>query len=326
MSRLVNIAGYHADQRVREQKEQMIAKAKEVGWEHFVQDFPVSYDLMEFANAVKDVMPNVTFLPVDAEHISLPVPNSSNQQRIRIYNEVSIVMDGYPFDIGRINFKDNAVKSSDKAPTNTFGVHSRKIHNAKYATHRSQYNMIMSNDIKKAVKNVCKYIMPFSTRELAQAFYDNMQNHVSSISEKAQRALKNHCHSLGYNYQEVAEEIMYLKSQGIKFKNQLFINVAEGIEDLYTTYQQETARKIGATFVRIYKVGDQPYVSLQEIDDFKKHVWNAKIDMPTTDKPVSELPEDMVGSISVLSILENDNYVADVGMKLDSNHFWIQKG
>jgi hypothetical protein len=55
-------------------------------------------------------------------------------------------------------------------------------------------------------------------------------------------------------------------------------------------------------------------------------VWNAKIDMPTTDKPVSELPEDAVGSISVLSILENDQYVADVGMKLDSNHFWIQKG
>jgi hypothetical protein len=325
MSRLVNIAGYHADQRVREQKEQMIVKAKEIGWKHFVQDFPVSYDLMEFANAVKDVMPNVTFLPVDAEHISLPVPNSPNQQRFRIYNELSIVMDGYPFDLGRINFKDNAVKSNG-THTNTYGVYSRKIANAKYGTHRTQHNMIMSNDMKKAVKNVCKYVIPYSTRELAQAFYDNMQNHVGRIADKAQRALKDHCHPLGYNYQEVAEEIMHIKSQGIKFKNQLFINVAEGIEDVYTTYIQETTRKIGGTFVRIYKVGDQPYVSLQEIDDFRKHVWNTKIDMPTTDKPVSELPEDAVGSISVLSILENDQYVADVGMKLDSNHFWIQRG
>jgi hypothetical protein len=322
MSRLVNIAGYHADQRVREQKELMIAKAKEVGWEHFVQDFPVHKELMEFATAVKDVMPNVTFIPVEADYVS--VPPSSNTLRIRIYNEVSIVMDGYPFDLGRINYKDNAVKSGNS--DYTFGVYSRKIANAKYGTHRTQHNMIMSNDMKKAVKNVCKYVIPYSTRELAQAFYDNMQNHVGRIADKAQRALKDHCHPLGYNYQEVAEEIMHIKSQGIKFKNQLFINVAEGIEDVYTTYIQETTRKIGGTFVRIYKVGDQPYVSLQEIDDFRKHVWNTKIDMPTTDKPVSELPEDAVGSISVLSILENDQYVADVGMKLDSNHFWIQRG
>jgi len=322
MARLVNIAQYHADQRVREQKEQMIIKAKEVGWEHFVQDFPVHKELMEFANAVKDAMPNVTFIPVEADYVS--VPPSSNTQRIRIYNEVSILMDGYPFDIGRINYKDNAVKSGNT--DYTYGVYSRKIHNAKYGTHRTQFNMIMSNDMKKAVKNACKYIMPYSTRELAQAFYDNMQNHVGRIVDKAQRALKDHCHPLGYNYHEIAEEIMYLKSQGVKFKNKIFTDVADGIEDLYTTYQQETTRKIGATFVRIYKVGDQPYVSLQEVPDFKNYSWNTKIDIPTTDKPVSELPEDMVGSISVLSILENNHYVADVGMKLDGSHFWIQKG
>ena len=186
--------------------------------------------------------------------------------------------------------------------------------------------MIMSNDMKKAVKNACKYVMPYSTRELAQAFYDNMQHEVGRIADKAQRALKDHCHPLGYNYQEVAEEIIALKSKGISFTTNRFKEVAEGIEDLYTTYLQETTRKIGATFVRIYKVGDQPHVSLQEIPDFKNHSWKATMDIPSVDKPVSELPEDMVGSISVLSILENNHYVPDVGMKLDANHFWVQKG
>jgi len=326
MTRLVNIAQYHADQRVREQKEQMIAKAKEVGWTNFVQDLPVNYDLMEFATAVKDVMPNITFLPLEQEYVQ--VDNKDNgvaTHRIRIYNELAIVMDGYPFDLGRINFKDNSVRSTD-SPTSTFGVYSRKISNAKYGTHRTQHNMIMSNDIKKAVKNVCKYVMPYSTRELAQAFYDGMQNNVGKILEKTQRDLRNHCQPLGYNYDEVASEIIALKAKGMTFNTPQFKAVAEGIEGLYEAYKQESNRKISATFVRIYKVGDQPYVSLQEIDDFKKHVWNASIDMPTTDKPVSELPEDAVGSISVLSILENNQYVDNVGMKLDSNHFWIQRG
>jgi hypothetical protein len=43
-------------------------------------------------------------------------------------------------------------------------------------------------------------------------------------------------------------------------------------------------------------------------------------------KPVEEMPEDIVGAVSVLSILSNNQYVQNVGMKMDSNHFWIERG
>ena len=102
--------------------------------------------------------------------------------------------------------------------------------------------------------------------------------------------------------------------------------VAENLEEIYATFEYEASRKISATFVRIYKIGDTPYVSLQEVTDFKNYSWNGKIDAFAVDKPVTELSEDIVGSISVLSILENNQYVSNVGMKLDSNHFWIEKG
>jgi hypothetical protein len=43
-------------------------------------------------------------------------------------------------------------------------------------------------------------------------------------------------------------------------------------------------------------------------------------------KPVAEIPEDIMGAVSVLSILNNGQYVANVGMKIDEKHFWIERG
>jgi hypothetical protein len=323
MTRLVNITNYHSDERLREQKTAITDKAKELGWTHYVDGLPVSKELEEFATAVKAVMPNVTLLPVDNEYLNTNLNGSD--VTIRVYCEFTLAMEGYPFGLGQINYTDNSVRSNN-GNTKTYGVYSRKISNAKYGTHRNQHRMIMSNDVKKAVKNACKYIVPFSTRELAQAFYDPMQNNASRAFNKAERALKDHCNPLGYHYKEVAEELINLKAKGVTFKNEIFNRVTENLEDLYATYNHESTRNISATFVRIYQVGDVSYVSLQEVPNIKQHSWKATAEEPVLDKPVSELPEETVGAISVLSILENNQYASNVGMKLDGNHFWIERG
>ena len=327
MSKLVNIAKYKADKAVREQREGMVTTAKECGWKYWLEDIPVSGDLMNFANAVKDVMPNLTFLPVDTEYKEIRVVESVEGKlaRLRVYNELALCMEGNPFDLGRINFKDNSVGKGIKE--STYGVYSRKIQNDKYGSHRSQFNMIMSSDVNKAVKNVSKYVVPYSARELAQAFYDPMARNVINILQGIESKARDHVGLLRHDWNAMLLEIRSLKAKGVEFTTPEFKRIAEDVDDVYGAYESEKARKVGALFVRFHKIGEETYVTLQEAINVRDNYQEIKLGENTyATVPVSELPEDIVGSVSVLNILNNEQYVANVGMKLDNNHFWIERG
>ena len=41
---------------------------------------------------------------------------------------------------------------------------------------------------------------------------------------------------------------------------------------------------------------------------------------------MDELPEDLKGSIAVLNILEDGQYVPEVGRRVDEEHFWLERG
>ncbi len=324
MSKLVNIAKYKADTAVRSQREGMIATAKEVNWKYWLDDIPVSVNLMNFATAVKDVMPNLTFLPIDTGHVEHGNETQS-ARTIRVYNELCLCMEGNPFDLGRINFKDNSVGKGTKE--STFGVYSRKIQNAKYGTHRSQFNMIMSSDVAKAVKNVSKYVVPYSAKELAQAFYDPMARNVTNILQGIESKARDHVGQLRHDWGSMLTEIRSLKAKGVEFITPEFKRVAETVDDVYGAYEAEKARKVSALFVRFHKIGEETYVTLQEACDIRGNYHDIQLGVNTnTAIPVSELPEEIVGSVSVLNILNNEQYVANVGMKLDSNHYWIERG
>ena len=324
MSKLVNIAKYKADKAVREQREGMVTTAKECGWKYWLEDIPISGNLMNFANAVKDVMPNLTFLPIDTGHVTVG-SESQSARTIRVYNELALCMEGNPFDVGRINFKDNSVGKGVKSAT--YGVYSRKIQNDKYGSHRSQFNMIMSSDVNKAVKNVSKYVVPYSAKELAQAFYNPMARNVANILQGIESKARDHVGLLRHDWNAMLLEIRSLKAKGVEFTTPEFKRIAEDVDDVYGAYESEKARKVGALFVRFHKIGEETYVTLQEAINVRDNYQEIKLGENTyATVPVSELPEDIVGSVSVLNILNNEQYVANVGMKLDSNHYWIERG
>jgi hypothetical protein len=318
MTRLVNIAGYHSDNNVRERLTQSKEMAEKAGWSHYMNDAPVRKELLDLAYEVKKVLPNVTFLPVDWTRINY------NGTVLTIYTDLSICMEGFPYDVGRINYDDNTVRRS--GADMTYGVYSRRIANAKFSPHREQHRMIMSTDIKKAVKNVCKYVVPYNTKELAQAFYDGFKTNVDKPLGKVKGALQEHVRNLGGNTNLFVEELLHLNAMGVKFKTQDFKQASEGLEEKYQAYKAELDRKINGVFVRTYMVGDTPHVSLLEVPKVRElYAWKPLPDTEVVDKPLAELDETNAGTISVLSILNNQQYVDHVGMKLDANHFWIEK-
>ena len=327
MSKLINIKQWKADSRTQETIKTLVDKATEYKWEHFVDGLAVEQELKTFMLELKTVMPNIWFIPTDQDRKQKEIRdadgNYQTTESYRVVNEVAVCLDDFPFDLGRINYADNSVNGRGDR---TYGVYSRKISNAKYATHREQYRMIMGKDVGKAIKNAQKYLMPYSAKELAQAFYSPSRENINAEFSKVQDKAQSLAGVVRANYKAILEEIRTLKRAGVTFKTEEFRKIADDVEEVYGEFEAESNRKVGALFVRFYKVGADSYVTLQEAKDIKAS-WNTAT---IADSPVgykaSELPQDIVGSVSVLSILNDGQYVANVGMRVDENHFWIERG
>jgi len=327
--RLVNISQFLADQHHAEMRTKLAQRATEIGWANFFEGVPCVFDVKEFAEEVRKAMPSVKFLPIDTDYVQIPVHDADGNYQttnsIRVFNEYAVYLDEFPFDIGRINFRDNGARKNSAF---TYGVYSRKITNAKYAYHRDQHHMVTATDLKKAMKNVAKYFMPYSTKELAQAFYEPIKDNVNQAILNLERELRSKVEPIANDRHELIREIQALKQQGVQFKSPKFREVAESMGDVIERFDAESNRSTGAIFVRFYEIGGQTFFSTQQAIEVKKHhhqlcgTEEGKIE----GKPVSDIPQDIMGAVSVLSILNNRQYVANVGMKLDSNHFWIERG
>ena len=315
--------------------DESLAKATEVakqkGWAHFFQGLPTEEKLKEYAEEIAKVMPNIKFLPIDLGYATVAIHDDKGvyqtTENIRVCDAYALYMDDYPFTLGLIKHGDNSVRRNSDKPAQTYAIYSRKIANAKYGNYRDQHHMITASDLKKAIKNVLKYVVPFTPRELAMQFYDPLQGNVNRAIDKARHALNEAAGPVKQNQHAILAEIKNLKAQGVKFITKEFQSVADNSEEILDRYEEERKRKVNAFFARCYAVGENTYVDLQEALDIRDNSERtAVIDGEYKTYNLSELPQDIAGSISVLSILTNDQYVERVGMKLDDNHFWIERG
>jgi len=330
MAKLARISKVMANAERKEKLEHISQSAKEVGHSVFFNDVPVEKELMEFVQGVQKAMPKVKFYPNTFEYKNVPINDENGvyqtTKSIRVCDEMFVYMDDFPFDIGRISWCDNSVGKSGE---NTYAVYSRKIQNAKYATLRDQHFMIMSKDMDKSVKNARKYFLPYTTRELAQAFYEPLHEKVSRVLDKVKGSLYDGAREIVNNRMAILQEVAFLKKQGVEFTTPEFRDLAGRVEQLIADYAEQDKRKVSALFVRFKQVGDETYADTQEVFDVREVRWDVKMNTTGASSgsyPVNELSPDIAGQIAVLNILENDGYVAGVGMKIDESTYWVERG
>jgi hypothetical protein len=304
------LADSHLADRIKHAKE----LGKQNGWGTWYEDYPVSLQMQGFLTAVKKHMPKLKF------HPSI-IDSFSNDTKHYIVTEFSVLMDGYPFDLGRVGYRDYSAGGGD----DTYGVYSRKISNPKFGQDRDQHHMVMSSDVTKAVKNASKYILPYTHTELAKAYYDDIQSNVEKVFHDSQTKMHNVAREISSNRQSILAELLHLKTLGVTFKTDVFQKASEVIEEAVADATAEDRRKVTCVFVRFRNIGSDMYVDVQEAEDVRRNSRKLATSSQPTTYLMSELPEDIVGSISVLNILNDDQYVAKVGMKIDETTFWIER-
>ena len=130
--------------------------------------------------------------------------------------------------------------------------------------------MVMPQSAVKAVKEARKYLLPYSTRELASLLFSEirskMSNYRGGLHAQATEVTKHL--GLGWSVKEDAiEELKHMKDSGYVFKTTWLSRSMVNIDSCYAAYQEYKAYKPNAKFVRIEGEGDDLLVHVLTVED-----------------------------------------------------------
>jgi hypothetical protein len=296
--------------------EKAIQTAKDNGWQTWVQNYPVEMQLKPLMDKILQYMPHLKIYPK-----SIKSNNTTHTVR-----EFFLYTDDCDLELGRVGYRDYTVTGRAN-PVETYGIYSRKITNAKYHDGRTEYNMLMTANVDKAFKTVSKYIVPYTDRELAKEYFEDVAYKINNNSRKARGDLDELVRNIAYaGNKYIYEEMLYQVSMGTKFKTEVFNTVASKLVETSERMKEEESRKIDALFVRFRQVGDDMYVDVQDTVDVKANIHNPNFVSPPTTYLASEIPEEILNGVSVLNILTEGQYVPRIGQKVDDKTFWLERG
>lgn len=296
-----------------DRKSKAILRGQQDGHLHWFGGVPVPYMLMLYMEELTKAMPHVTFHPRVTD----------NAESI---TKFYAVMDNNPYALGSVGYGDISISKNGSASP---WVCSRKIGNGKFAPHRLQHKMVAPKDIKKAVKEARKYLVPFTNEEIIHYMYDKVRDevvkHIDTSSRKAQDLCNKYTRSWNVNA-NFMEEMKYLKDSGFKFATEFFSEAMMQIDGAYEEWNAVRKYAPAMTFVKIDE-GEYPRIhvvkgraNMRQESRFDVGGW------PTANSySVDDLPEGIAGKVAVLQILGNEQYAVRVGYKYSNNIFWIER-
>ena len=242
-------------------------------------------------------------------------PHSFDVRRVWVH------MPKDPFCLGWIGFGDfQTTVSADKS---SYVVYSKNISNWKYGDYNDQYHMAMSVNLNTAVRNAKKYLRPLSTSDMALEKYSEMITHSekskSKASNDAYNALNDMLRSSTNRPNALVEYMRTLVNTGHEFTNKEL----EGTLLNYFKLEKESIelknKVIKTVFVRVHeRFGKQVFDVATVVKDGYSNKTQSVVNYNR-----DNLPEDIMGKISALSMVENGHWVDDVGYRVDATLFYV---
>ena len=291
-----------------------INKKIDIGQQKVATDYLASQrELQEFMAEIRKSFRGVLF-----------TPDAGDKRRVYVH------MPNDPYVMGYIGYGD--FQTTVKAIQSSYVVSSRHIMNMKYADYNDQYYMAMSINLSTAVRNAKKYLRPLTTKDMAldewteadmrrkskntkSAMDVKRNNTLSDLLAKNNREKK-------IEYNPMLEYMRTLVKVGHEFTDK------ELESDLLSYFKlEEDANAISSDgvdvdYVRVYeKYGKQVFDVVPLIRDKARYGRSDLGNILTYDK--DKVPEDVMGKVSVLSMVENNHWVDDVGYRVDATMFYV---
>ena len=265
-------------------------------------------ELQRFMKEVSKAFRGVVFTPQgDMRKVYMHMPND-------------------PYVMGYIAY--GGFQTTVVADQSSYIVSSRHIRNMKYADHNDQYYMAMSINLDTAVRNAKKYLRPLTTRDMALDEYKDVKRKSTDTESRASNA-KNNAQSdlLARSNREKKIEhnpmLEYMRTL-VKVGHEFTDKQLEG--DLLNYFKLEDEHKvlldkgINVSYVRVYEKYGKQVFDVAPI--LSENSYTHKVgDITLYDK--DKVPEDVMGKVSMLSMVDNGHWVDDVGYRVDATMFYV---
>ena len=235
-------------------------------------------------------------------------------------HELYAYMDGQAYAMMKIGHGNYSKGSSN---TYKYMVYARMIKNEKFRDDNDQYHMATAENLDRAMKNVKKYMRPYSPVECAEMTFDWVRSRFSLVVSNVSSELydtKNDIISSAH----LRNELFHMIDVGYEFLSEEFKGMIVKWRNKHREDQVSRGRALHAYYVNVRIHRDEMVCDVIEVLDAQKRP-RLEPHMPVTTYKMEELPEDIAGNLAALSMVGDDHYVDGVGLRVDSATFWVQR-
>ena len=262
-----------------------------------------------------------------------------------------IYRDDCPFVLGWIGYGDYRDGGDG---THMYVVYSRTIENDKYADYRDQHYMKMSVNIDTALKSVKEYIRPYSPVEMARIDMHEVSSAIWALADEVNVKIRKMERStvgvlsVGDNSQsrlfnakrsKIKSSTVGVPSVGDNSQSRLFTELKHllkinhkfvdpsfgaALTDYFRAVEeanQYKGRIVPMWFVHVYERSGSQAFDVVSIDNAEN--WNPNIGEECNTYNADNLPEEIMGKLSVLIILTDAQYVDGVGYRVGEGMFYV---
>lgn len=223
-----------------------------------------------------------------------------------------------PYTAGVIGYGDF---QRNQEGDNKFTVFSRKINNAQY-TYGEQCHMRLSQNIKVAERHAGAYLCDWEVLEVAKHHQRTVRQHWCDTVDDLGSKIRDRFYDLQRDKDALVTELATLRAAGHTYVNAEFGSKVDALLEAHDARsEQERERSPSITSVIVQPKDDSNLFHVVRCDNLSNHDagWMG------TDAPYDDntLPEDIAGKLAMLSMCEPDQWVDNVGYRIDSTVFFV---
>jgi hypothetical protein len=234
------------------------------------------------------------------------------------YAELFVYMEGDTYAMARIGYGDYTVGGKADA-TRKFMVESRTIKNEKYKYNRPEYHMALTDTLDRAVKNVSKHMRRYSPLEAATISYDEVVNRLRSPAVIATADLYTSKRNV-LDHAQLQTELFHLVDMGYSFLSTELQGMIVNWRNADKEHKEAVGRNKACYFITVRLQNDDMMCDVVRLHSYES--IKLGID-PAVVYKMEELPEELAGRVAVLSMVEDNHYVDNVGLRVNSSTFWV---
>lgn len=277
------------------------------------EGFYVRKSLADLCHEVRRIFPGCKF------GSSITRSRSSPCRDLNLYARcnVSVYYPNDTYAMGDIGYDDYSQNNSG----HRYSVYSRTIVNQKFRRDNEGYHMKTSEDMGVVLREIKKNLRPYKVHEIAERC-DEFRRDVRDEVHKAEMNESRTRDAVVSFKSGILKELKALVESGHQFINPGFGELCANWISAREEIEKERSRPVPAVFITVSTLRDKQVFDVLKVEDVKQ--VSRFPDMPCQRYGEADLPEEYVGKLSVLSLLQDGTYSPRVGRRVDERTYWLE--